>query len=174
MKAVASVLLLTLIMSGCSTRKATLKNHKVTLQPYTKPPKNETPPYRLHNKNIITLALYDEYLKWHGVLYKFGGSSKNGIDCSALVQNLYQDAFGIKIPRTTKEQIRYGQFIGKNRLREGDIIFFKTGWSSMHSGIYLERGNFIHASTKHGVTISNVNNPYWKSKYLKSKRLLNY
>jgi cell wall-associated NlpC family hydrolase len=162
-------ILLTFTINGCSTKKT-----KITLHSYTKPLKNKTPPYLLHKKNTITLALYEEYLKWHGVAYKFGGNSKRGIDCSALVETLYADAFGIRIPRTTAKQIKRGVFIAKNRLREGDIIFFKTGWKSMHSGIYLERGNFIHTSTKHGVTISNINNPYWKSKYLESRRLLNY
>ena len=166
-------LLLALLLLGCSTRVSKPSSHQVTLTPYKKRAPQESS-YQLHKKNAITLALFDEYQKWYGVAYKYGGNSYNGVDCSALVQTLYYDAFGIKLPRTTKEQIKRGSFVGKSYLREGDIIFFKTGWNSLHSGIYLERGNFIHASSKHGVTISNLNNPYWKACYLQSRRVLNY
>jgi len=155
-------LLLTLLFVGCSQTKPHLPQQQKQQQ--------KQKPY----KNVITKNLFEEYKKWEGVAYKFGGASMNGIDCSALVQRLYRDALGIKIPRSTKEQIKLGKYVARNRLREGDIIFFKTGYKSMHSGIYLQRGNFINASSTHGVTLSNLNNPYWRAHYFQSRRVLHY
>jgi len=155
--------LLALLISGCSTKSSPLPKHQMT-----------PPSYKLKKKNFVTLTLYDEYAKWHGVPYKFGGTSHSGIDCSALVQSIYYDAFTLKIPRTTSEQLHIGTPIAKENLREGDILFFKTSYRGHHSAIYLERGNFINASSKYGVTLSNLNNPYWKNNYLQARRILNY
>jgi cell wall-associated NlpC family hydrolase len=149
-----------LLLSGCSTRK--VYPHAVTLHNYKK---------SIH-KNPITLALYEEYKKWHNTPYKYGGTTHSGIDCSALVQRIYKDTFGIHIPRTTKEQIKTGHWVKKSHLKEGDLLYFKTGYNILHTGIYLENGNFIHASKKKGVIISSIYNPYFRSKYLQARRIL--
>jgi len=128
--------------------------------------------YKLHKKNYITTKLYLSYEKWAGTKYCYGGTDCSGIDCSALVQQIYKEAFGKKIPRTTKKQIRMGKRVSKKSLKEGDILFFKTSYRIMHVGIYLERGEFIHASSKHGVILSNIYNPYWRAKYYTARRLL--
>jgi len=85
---------------------------------------------------------------------------------------VYYDAFGLKLPRTTKKQALTGSSIAKNKLQAGDMILFKTGWNVRHIGIIITNGKFIHASTSRGVEISSVQNPYWKSKYWQSRRLL--
>jgi len=158
--------LLLLIFSGCSTK------HEVTLHPYKKPSRNELSTYQLKSNNPIAIALYDEYKKWHGTPYCYGGTTIDGVDCSALVQTIFRDALGLRVPRATEEQAKIGYKISKKEIEAGDIILFKTGWSSRHSGIYLENGNFINTSTKHGVTLSNLNNPYWKEKYWQTRRVL--
>ena len=94
------------------------------------------------------------------------------MDCSALVQRIYKEAFNIKLPRTTKEQIKVGKAVSKKALKEGDILFFKTSYNVLHSGIYLEKGEFIHASSTEGVILSNIHNPYWRAKYYQARRLL--
>ena len=161
---------LLLFVGGCSTKGA--HAYKASLNSHKTPTKKKSPPYTLVEKNAITLALYDEYLKWYGVPYRLGGSTYNGVDCSSLVQSIYRDAFGIRVPRTTKEQAKVGYKINKSSLKEGDLLLFKTGYNVRHSGIYLEKGNFLNASTFYGVTISNINNPYWRSKYWQSRRVL--
>jgi len=161
---------LLIVISGCSTKGA--HTYKASLKPFKKPIKKEPISYTLKNKNAISLSLYDEYLKWYGTPYKLGGNTLRGVDCSFLVQRIYRDAFGIRVPRTTKQQAKTGYKIDKASLREGDLLLFQTGYNIRHSGIYLERGNFINASTKHGVIISNINNPYWRSKYWQSRRVL--
>ncbi|SFV70255.1 putative lipoprotein [hydrothermal vent metagenome] len=151
------LLTLTLIFSSCSS---------------TPTPKQKQTTYKLHKKNFVTTTLYKEYKKWAGVHYRYGGKNTNGIDCSALVQTIYKEAFNIHLPRTTKEQLKIGKRVTKSNLKEGDILFFKTSYHLLHSGIYLERGNFIHASSKYGVRLSNIHNPYWRAKYYTARRIL--
>ena len=173
MKTVAFLCGLLLLLSGCSTKSSpnARRSYLANLNKIAQPQK-EDPPYRLQSTNSIKEALYEEYKKWYGVKYCYGGSSKNGVDCSALVQIIYKDAFNLKVPRTTKEQAKAGYKISKSKIAEGDLVLFKTGWNTRHSGIYIEKGNFLHASSKHGVTISNLNNPYWKNKYWQTRRVL--
>jgi len=117
-------------------------------------------------------VLYNQYNEWKGVKYKYGGNSKNGIDCSAFVQRTFRDKLHIKIPRTTKYQSSFGKNISMEELELGDLIFFKTGFNTRHVGIYLESGKFLHASTKHGVTISHMDNGYYQDKFWKIQRVI--
>ncbi|MAD42219.1 MAG: peptidase P60 [Arcobacter sp.] len=121
------------------------------------------------NKNKKFSKFYKE---WKGVRYKFGGNSKNGIDCSAFIQKAYKKTHNIKIPRTTILQSKKGKRIKKSELKLGDLVFFKTGRNSRHVGIYIENGKFMHASTKKGVTISRLDNVYFSKHYWKSQRIL--
>ncbi len=157
---------------GCSTKNHSASNY-INLKPYT-PTAIQEVPYKLQTANSITLTIYEQYQKWYSTPYLYGGNSCEGIDCSALVQTVYQDGFGLHIPRDTQHQAQTGYFVKKSSIQEGDLILFKTGYNSRHSGVYIERGNFLHTSTKHGVTISNLNNPYWKEKYWQARRVLNY
>jgi len=154
-----------LLLSGCSSKKISKPTYK------NKKTKKAATTVK-HTGNWINKALLKEYAKWDGVPYKYGGTSLKGVDCSSLMQILYRDAFGLKIPRTTKSQAKIGYQIKKNSSREGDLVFFKTGWNTRHSGIIIENGRFIHSSTKYGVMVSSLNNPYWKSKYWQTRRVL--
>jgi len=126
----------------------------------------------LQNKNNINTKLYTFYSNWKGVKYQYGGNSKRGIDCSALIQKAYKHKFNISLPRTTTRQAKIGVNIKKSQLKTGDLVFFKTGKKSKHVGIYMENGKFMHASTKKGVTISRLDNSYFKRHYWKSTRVL--
>ena len=154
MKYLFLISLVLLLFSGCSSK------NQITLKPYKKAPKNETPSYTLKSKDPIAQALYEEYKKWQGTPYCYGGTSSDGVDCSGLVQRIFRDALGVKVPRETQDQARVGYKVPKSAIQTGDIIFFKTGWKTRHSAIYLERGNFINSSSTHGVILSNLNNPY--------------
>jgi len=164
MKRLGTLFTAALFFSACST----------THQKYKKlsPPQAKKTSYKLHKRNFVTSTLYKEYEKWAGVQYCYGGDNANGIDCSALVQTIYKEAFNIELPRTTKKQLRVGKSIPKSKLKEGDILFFRTSYRVLHSGIYLERGNFIHSSSKYGVTLSSIHNPYWRAKYYTARRIL--
>ncbi len=112
--------------------------------------------------------LYQQHALWQGTPYRLGGQSRSGIDCSAFVQLTFNDLFGIRLPRTTSQQVHVGQKISKSDLQTGDLVFFRGG---RHVGIYLENEKFLHASTRLGVTISDMNNIYWARKYWRSIRV---
>jgi len=174
MKFLLLFLTLIFLFSACSTRGVKAYKHQKQIPKISsaKAQKKPEPNYKPKYKSWITTALYKEYKKWYGTPYKYGGSDMNGIDCSSFVQNIYFDAFNIHLPRTTKEQVKKGYFVKKSSIREGDLLFFKTSFTGRHTGIVIENGKFIHASTKHGVTVSSIYNPYWKEKYWQARRLL--
>ncbi|NRD71786.1 C40 family peptidase [Shewanella sp. VB17] len=109
--------------------------------------------------------------EWRGIPYRYGGMSKRGVDCSGFVSLAYQQILGKKLPRTTAKQVYLGQSIIKSQLKTGDLVFFKTGWSTRHVGIYLSNNRFLHASTSQGVMISLLDNSYWQQKYWQSRHL---
>lgn len=114
--------------------------------------------------------LYDFYTNWEGVRYKLGGSTKNGIDCSGFVHKALKEKFNLDVPRNTIELSQMGKSIGKNELQMGDLVFFRTGRTN-HVGIYIEDGKFMHASTKIGVTISELESDYFAKSYWKAQRV---
>jgi cell wall-associated NlpC family hydrolase len=123
-------------------------------------------------KHNLNTDLYDFYAKWEGVRYKLGGESMTGIDCSAFIQKAFEEKLALEMPRTTLLQAKIGKEISKDELEVGDLVFFKTG-RSKHVGIYIENGKFMHASTKYGVTISDLDNSYFAKNYWKAQRIIN-
>jgi len=172
------VLTLTLtLFVGCSTRGSTKSPHtyskKKSSNKTTKTYHTKSKPVTKSSgtKNYADLdKLYPYHNKWHQTPYKFGGYGSNGIDCSAFVQRTYYDLFHMKIPRTTKEQVKAGWKVPRSQIRTSDLIFFKTGYNSRHVGVYLQNGDFMHASSSHGIIISNINDPYWKKRYWMVRR----
>ena len=116
--------------------------------------------------------LYQQYSEWKGTKYQLGGVSKQGIDCSAFMQETFRSRLGIELPRTTILQSRRGQAVRRDQLLSGDLVFFKTGRRVRHVGVYLEEGRFLHASTSKGVTISRLDNPYWRDRFWQARRLI--
>ncbi|SDA23177.1 probable lipoprotein NlpC [Nitrosospira sp. Nsp18] len=125
----------------------------------------------LSDSDSLKAILYAQYEEWKGTPHQIGGLSRDSIDCSGFVYLTFKSKLGIVLPRSTDSLIELGVHIDKDELRTGDLVFFKTGISLRHVGVYLERGRFMHASTKQGVSISNLNSAYWKSAYWKAKRL---
>jgi lipoprotein Spr len=122
---------------------------------------------KLTNKKLI------EYVhQWWAVPYRIGGNSKEGIDCSAFVQGLTNEAFGISLPRTSREQADFCKEISKQDLKEGDLVFFASGRSISHVGMYISNNKFVHASTSMGVVISDLDEAYWSRRFVKAGRLL--
>ncbi|WP_299018051.1 NlpC/P60 family protein [uncultured Photobacterium sp.] len=130
---------------------------------------------REQNKNTVSpgrAALFNVvYESWKGTPYRLGGSNKRGIDCSAFVQVGYSTVFNLKLPRTTGELVKMGQWIPLVEAEEGDLVFFKTGRRLRHVGIYLGNFEFLHASTSRGVIISRLDNPYWRGTFWQARRV---
>lgn len=117
-----------------------------------------------------TCHLQKYFKNWRGVRYRYGGVTTKGVDCSGLSLRAYKELYNVDLPRTVREQARKGTRIQKKNLRPGDLVFFKTGRYSRHVGIYLGENKFIHASRSKGVTQSNINSSYWRTRYWKAKR----
>ena len=120
------------------------------------------------NEHSPLTLLYHQHQSWRGTPYLLGGNSRSGIDCSAFVQRTYQAVYNRQLPRTTEQQIKAGIRIDKSELQTGDLVFFRRG---SHVGIYMENDKFLHASTRLGVTISDMNNVYWSRYYWRSVRV---
>jgi len=102
----------------------------------------------------------EEAKSWLGTPYRFGGDDRDGIDCSAFIQKVFE-VEGEKLPRTTQEQINVGSEVGLDEQFEpGDRLFFAFGRLGKgvadHTGIYIGNNQFIQASSSKGVTISDV------------------
>lgn len=109
---------------------------------------------------------------WLGVPYEWGGTSKQGIDCSALVQTLFRDAFNRRLPRVTELQVQAGSTVTQTELRPGDLVFFRPDDQYNHVGLYLGDKTFVHASSSDGVTKAPIDTDYWQRHYWTSRRVL--
>lgn len=116
-------------------------------------------------EQIENMRLYAGIDEWMGTKYRLGGSTKDGIDCSALMQILYVTQYGINLPRTAREQYDATQRVSRTDLKEGDLVFFNTSGGVSHVGIYLQNNKFFHASSS-GVIISDLFEPYWEKRFI--------
>jgi lipoprotein Spr len=116
-------------------------------------------------EQAIDLNVFKVLDEWMGTRYRLGGSTKDGIDCSAFTQVLFSSLWGINIPRTAREQYDFSQRISRAELKEGDLVFFNTIGGVSHVGMYLQNNKFVHASTG-GVTISDLYDDYWMRKFV--------
>lgn len=122
--------------------------------------------------DIKNEKLYQFINEWHGVTYKYGGKDKNGIDCSGLTSVLYLKVYKKTIPSSTKALVEEVKKIKQSDLKEGDLVFFNTnGKSISHVGVYLQNHKFVHASTKKGVMVSDMTEPYFIKTYVSSGRV---
>ncbi|MET3449689.1 C40 family peptidase [Ralstonia sp. 1138] len=125
----------------------------------------------------IALALErlrSQALELVGIRYRYGGTTpKSGFDCSGFVQYVIRHAAGLNLGRTAASMATEGQQVKRDALRVGDLVFFNTlGAVYSHVGIYLGRGQFVHAPSTGGrVRIENLENPYWYVRYTGARRL---
>ncbi len=120
----------------------------------------------------IVSQLNSAHYEWQGTPYVLGGAGMSGVDCSAFIQIIFDNYFGVELPRHTRDQLSAGSSVRRNFIRPGDLIFFRTGRGVLHVGIAMNDGDFLHASVSQGVTISNIRENYWASRYLGTRRVL--
>src|SRR5471030_2289046 len=118
------------------------------------------------------MKLFHFVYDWIGTPYHFGGSSKKGIDCSAFTQQLYSEVFNLDIKRSSRDIFKMVSPVGKDDLKEGDLVFFKIHSKHItHIGIYLGNNRFAHASMK-GVAINSLDDSYYNRYFYKGGRVL--
>ena len=121
-------------------------------------------------EQIQNRQLYQNIDDWYGTRYKLGGTTKNGIDCSAFVQTIFLSSFGVTLPRMAKDQYKVTRRISRTELQEGDLLFFNTRGGVSHVGIYLRNNKFVHASVS-GVMISDMFEPYYVKHFIAAGRV---
>lgn len=147
----ACCLLSVMIVSGCATQ---------TIRP---PDVNKA-------DQVVRLAK-----SLQGTAYRYGGRTPSqGFDCSGLVQYVYQNAVGIKLPRISRQQFQVARPVRLGSEHPADLLFFDiNGRGISHVGIYLGKGKFIHAPKTGGkVKISDANTKYWRKRFRGVRRLL--
>lgn len=169
-----ALLVLTIFLASCRSRK------EITVV------KKDLPKSEINNtllnkyaiqlgvssKELTNVKMYQFVDDWYSVPYKYAGFDKSGIDCSGLACKLYESVYSKKIARSSKDIYLSCEEVDKNELQEGDFVFFKIESKNVsHVGIYLTNNKFVHASTKRGVIINDLDEPYYKKYFYKGGRL---
>lgn len=148
-------------------RKLSAAKHHYYTPPST--PKRYQPQafaYSASTDKIVADA--EHYL---GTPYVWGGQDPKGFDCSGFVQYIFANN-GITLPRTADLQYAKGLPVRKENLQKGDVVFFTTYTAGpSHDGIYMGDGKFISATTSRGIAVDNLDESYWKARYVGAKRL---
>ena len=110
---------------------------------------------------------------WYKTPYRFGGTQKSGIDCSAFTQKLYKEIYDLTLDRMVSLQRKQVLPVDRSRLMQGDLLFFHTTRPGLsHVGVYLGGGRFIHASATRGVIIDNLDSPYYTKAFRMGGRMI--
>ena len=112
-----------------------------------------------------------ESKKYVGCPYVYGATGPDSFDCSGLIYYVANQALGLQLPRTSKAMYSFCKVVPKEKMEEGDLLFFKTNntASITHVGIYIGGSQFISAISdgpNSGVIISSLDQEYWKPKYV--------
>lgn len=147
------------VMSSCSSSKKIVKN--TTKRKLSKVDK------------IVANAM-----NYKGVRYKFGGTTKRGMDCSGIIYV----AFGsenVQLPRISRDMAKRGKKVSLSKTKKGDLLFFKTskrGRGINHVGLVVSVNKglikFIHSTSSRGVIVSLLSEKYWKKAFVKATNIL--
>lgn len=109
-----------------------------------------------------------------GVPYRAGGETPEGFDCTGFVRYVFREAEGLLLPRRSTEQVQFGDPVSPIEMRPGDLVYFRIeDERSLHVGIYIGEGRFIHApSTRGHVNTQSLGIEYWRTRFLGARRVI--
>lgn len=122
--------------------------------------------------------IIDTAFSYDGTPYKYGGTTRSGMDCSGLVYTAFTTN-GISLQRSSYLIATQGTRIQLSQVRPGDLVFFTTYKEKKrinHVGLVTESNEtdikFIHATTSRGVIVSSINEHYWKNTFVEARKIL--
>ena len=131
----------------------------------------------INNKHLKADKIIQNANSFLGTKYKYGGTTKKGMDCSGLIYTSFKQEH-ITLPRISRDMAMQGKTIPLKQVKKGDLLFFITGKKKRisHVGLVTKIVNkevfFIHTSSKRGVITSSMNEKYYKARFVKAKRVL--
>lgn len=96
--------------------------------------------------------IVNEAETWIGVPYKWGGTTRQGVDCSGLTLRVYEK-FGKSLPRTSQAQFDYTSNRRVSTGRPGDMVFFGSGPNDVVSVGIVSGPNEVIKATVPGDTV---------------------
>lgn len=133
--------------------------------------KTDSGSYTSSNPKIqAILDMADSFL---GTPYLWGGTTPKGFDCSGFVQYIYGQN-GYSITRTTYTQWdNDGRPVAKSELKPGDLVYFGSGGSPSHVGMYVGDGMMIHSPrTGDVVKYTTIESGYYDNCYMGARRII--
>lgn len=129
---------------------------------YAYVPDNATIAYTIPEavKNSDLRSLVVNYaVKFVGNPYQWGGTNPNtGADCSGFIQYVMENAAGVHLYRTSREQAHEGDAIPASSMEPGDLLFYASGREIDHVAMYIGKGKIVHAANRRsGIKISSWN-----------------
>lgn len=162
----------TIATSSCRTTKNTTTTVKENSSLKNKIQSKYATILGVEEESISNIKLYSFVDEWVGVPYKYGGKSKEGVDCSDFTVILCKNVYNKTIEVPASKIYSQCNPIELKDIKEGDLVFFKIeGNKISHVGVYLQNNKFIHASTKKGVIINDLNEAYYKKYFYKAARI---
>lgn len=173
---VASIFLLT----SCGTSKPkviTSKEEASNHSEFKKSRSKQSKTRKIQPKNSNVSKIIKDARKFEGTKYKYGGTTKRGMDCSGLVYVAFSEN-DIPLPRTSRAMSLQGKRIYLKEVTQGDLLFFETNKNQKvinHVGLVVEHSDdiyFIHSTTSSGVIISALSEQYWENNFVMARRVL--